>query len=290
MHDDNLAVALACAEAEIYVFPLIHTPRTYLIRWKDGSSVDRDRLRWWWKKWPQAVVGINMERSRLLALDGDQHADDDGVIHHDGVEALRDLLRGQSLARNPIAWSPRGGVHIYFQADGTRNSVSLIAPGVDVRGDGGMIIAPGSVLPDGRSYKPDSKHPDLWDAPRPLPRLPEHIADLLKPKPVPIELPVIRQKSGKRHENYAAVTLDGISRELAGMAPETGRNEYLKSQSFRMGTMINRGWIDHGTVYGSLSAAAIASDTPGWKATLTSGLNKGSLIPHSDLPERRTER
>jgi hypothetical protein len=290
MTDNNLAVALRCAEAGIFVFPLIHSPRKYLVKWKDGSSVDRDRLRWWWKKWPHAVVGINMERSKLLALDGDQHPDEDGVIHHDGVEALRVLLRGQNLQHNPIAWSPRGGVHIYFQADGTRNSAGVIAPGVDVRGDGGMIIAPGSVLPDGRLYKPDSKHPALWDAPRPLPSLPGHVADLLKPKPILIELPAIPQKSGRRHESFAAATLGGVSRQLAAMAPETGRNEYLKSQSFRMGMMVNRGWIDQGTVYASLSAAAIACDCPGWKTTLLSGLKKGGTIPHSELPERKAGR
>ena len=51
--------------------------------------------------------------------------------------------------------------------------------------------------------------------------------------------------------------------------------------------MICRGWIDRATVEQSLGAAARAARTPGWKATLTSGLNKGSLVPHSDLQDRR---
>ena len=228
-----------------------------------------------------------MEKSKLLALDGDQHPDEDGVIHHDGVQALRDLLRGHDMKRNPITWSPRGGVHIYFEADGTRNSAGLLAPGVDVRGDGGMIIAPGSVLPDGREYLPADGSPLLWDTPRPLPRLPEHIAELLRPKVIPFQPVAIRQRTGKRHESYADRVLDGICQQLAGMPEESGRNEYLKAQSFRMGTMICRGWIDRATVEQSLGAAARAARTPGWKATLTSGLNKGSLVPHSDLQDRR---
>ena len=129
----NLNVALRLAAKNIYVFPLVHTPRKSLVRWKDGSSLDPNQLRSWWRKSPDAIVGINMEKSKLLALDGDQHADEHGVIHHDGVQALRDLLRGHSMKHNPIAWSPRGGVHIYFEADGTRNSAGLLAPGVDVR-------------------------------------------------------------------------------------------------------------------------------------------------------------
>lgn len=50
--------------------------------------------------------------------------------------------------------TPRGGRHLYFKANGQRfaNSVAKIAPGVDVRSEGGYVVAPGSVV-DGRRYE-----------------------------------------------------------------------------------------------------------------------------------------
>jgi hypothetical protein len=46
---------------------------------------------------------------------------------------------------------PSGGRHIYFaHFDSLRSSTSKIAEGVDVRADGGYVIAPGAVTPKGR--------------------------------------------------------------------------------------------------------------------------------------------
>lgn len=43
--------------------------------------------------------------------------------------------------------TPNGGVHLYYQVDGpVRSSQGVLAPGVDVRGDGGMVLAPPSVI------------------------------------------------------------------------------------------------------------------------------------------------
>ena len=49
-----------------------------------------------------------------------------------------------------------GGRHFYFrypQAGRVRNSVSRIAPGLDVRSDGGYVVAPPSVHISGHEYR-----------------------------------------------------------------------------------------------------------------------------------------
>jgi hypothetical protein len=44
------------------------------------------------------------------------------------------------------ARTPSGGYHLYFGVVGrVRNSASVLAPGVDVRGDGGYVVGPPSV-------------------------------------------------------------------------------------------------------------------------------------------------
>ena len=53
--------------------------------------------------------------------------------------------------------APSGSEHYYFNHPGPgikiKKSVSEIAPGVDVRGDGGMVIAPPSVKPGVGEYR-----------------------------------------------------------------------------------------------------------------------------------------
>jgi hypothetical protein len=53
------------------------------------------------------------------------------------------------------AESPSGSIHYLFKHPGflVKNSVSEIGPGIDVRGDGGMVIAPPSIKPGVGTYK-----------------------------------------------------------------------------------------------------------------------------------------
>lgn len=65
-----------------------------------------------------------------------------------GVESMK-ALRAQHgpLPQTFTVQTGTGGWHFYFQIPdfGVRNSASKIANGVDVRGDGGMVVGPGSV-------------------------------------------------------------------------------------------------------------------------------------------------
>jgi hypothetical protein len=49
--------------------------------------------------------------------------------------------------------SPTGGIHIYFIRPGAETNAGKLAPGVDVRGDGGIVLCPGSVHPRGGIYR-----------------------------------------------------------------------------------------------------------------------------------------
>lgn len=45
--------------------------------------------------------------------------------------------------------TPWGGLYHYWLASGVRNGQGSLAPGVDVRGDGGLVVGPGSVVNEG---------------------------------------------------------------------------------------------------------------------------------------------
>ena len=71
----------------------------------------------------------------------------DGIANLAALEAKHGKL---PLTR--IAMSPSGSLHYYFKwipGHDIKNSASRIAMGVDVRGNGGMVIAPPSVRVDG---------------------------------------------------------------------------------------------------------------------------------------------
>lgn len=129
-----------------------------LVKWEPFQHTcakTRDIGRWF-RRWPNANVAIVTGMvSGLVVLDVD--------IGQGGDDSLLDLERrfGQ-LPETVEAISGGGGRHIYFAHPGfdLRNRVGFAA-GLDLRGDGGMIVAPPSVHPNGRRYEWEvSHHPD----------------------------------------------------------------------------------------------------------------------------------
>lgn len=85
-----------------------------------------------------------------VALDFDTKPDK-GI---DGVAILNAWLTAGLLPEDtPLIKTPSGGCHMYLRLpEGhgpVANSASKLAPGVDVRGDRGYVVGPGSTLPNG---------------------------------------------------------------------------------------------------------------------------------------------
>ena len=115
---------------------------------KDASR-DPAMIRDWWNIWPEANIGIvTGPESGILALDVDGKP---------GEESLADFARGGSrLPDTYTVHTGGGGRHLYFLCpEGTevRNSQSRIAPGLDIRGRGGYVVAPPSLHASGARYE-----------------------------------------------------------------------------------------------------------------------------------------
>jgi hypothetical protein len=100
------------------------------------------------RKWPGANIGLPTGPDNgFFVVEADTPKGHDV----DGIASLRSLeSRHSRLPKTLMAQSPTGSLHYYFKyPDGVTitNSASKIAAGVDVRGDGGMVIAPPSVKP-----------------------------------------------------------------------------------------------------------------------------------------------
>lgn len=118
---------------------------------KDATK-DEATIRKWWAEWPDANIGIATGAvSGLVVLDVD------------GEEG-RATVKGLELPISPLAETGRGR-HVYFAHPGkpVQNQqkggwFSRKYPGLDIRGDGGYVVAPPSVHATGRTY---SWHPEL---------------------------------------------------------------------------------------------------------------------------------
>jgi putative DNA primase/helicase len=124
-----------------FVFPIKPLAKyPALVRWAADSSNDPNQIAKWWSRWPEANIGLDCGRSDITVVDIDQHSKD-----KDGRASLDALQR--KYGRFPPTLrsrTPTGGIHYFFKGGGLRNTVGALGPGIDTRGNGGMVLLPGS--------------------------------------------------------------------------------------------------------------------------------------------------
>lgn len=168
--NDNFSAAMALAKRGLPVFPAGPDKRPLVKDWQSRATADPGAIRRWWRRWPDAMPALPMgRRSGLAVLDVDLHG------QKDGAATLRELGYDPAALSPITIATPSGGLHVYFRwPDGMGNSATGLPAGVDVRGEGGYVIAPGARGPIGR-YR--AKGDDLVDlmlvGPEMLPEWPE---------------------------------------------------------------------------------------------------------------------
>jgi Bifunctional DNA primase/polymerase, N-terminal/Primase C terminal 1 (PriCT-1) len=150
-----------------------------ILRWPENASMASNMIAVWWKRWPSANVGlVTGALSGVVVLDVDPR--------HGGHYSLEQLERKHGdLPATVEAETGSGGRHIFFKHPGTRipNSAGLLGPGLDVRGDGGYIVAPPSLHSCGRRYTwVPTRHPAHMET-SPMP--PWLLTRLACPSPAP---------------------------------------------------------------------------------------------------------
>lgn len=165
---ENLPLALFYAEQGYPVFPVAVTKQPLTCRGFHDADVNHESICRIWRQHPSALVGIPTSAFTTVV------ADVDGELGRASLAALCRRLGISTTNLTPVrVRTPSGGLHLHFrlrEGEVFRNRASDIAPHLDTRGvkeDGspaGYIIAPGSRLPDGRSYTNVGESSDLADA------------------------------------------------------------------------------------------------------------------------------
>jgi hypothetical protein len=317
----NLAVALELASAGIAVFPARvfkaqsgkWQKRPLVNEWQKCATTNHEQIRRWWRGYPNAVPGIWCGHSGLdlVVIDTDRH--EGGA---DGVEAFAQLIvdLGIELPPHPTTQTPSGGFHhVFCQPDGAPigNETGALPPGIDVRGKGGWIVAPGAVRSDGATWSAVTGTPPLTQAYREQALCDKLAVTVRAPKngngaaPSTHEEPRIeratmvaprpaniwQQQASIRERVFAAAALTNLADALASTAPGQ-RNRKLYDCAFRLGTMIARGWIDRIVVANALWTSCrtngLTTDDgdDSVQKTLASGFKDGTACPHEDLKDR----
>jgi len=148
------------------VIPVEARGKRPLIAWLEFQQriASESEIASWFRKWPDANVGIVTGYiSQIVVVDVDPQ--------HGGAQSLEELEQSQgALPCTLEVHTGGGGRHLYFSYPPVRlhNRVG-IRPGIDLRSDGGYVVAPPSVHPSGGQYRwlPGQSPQEM--SPEPLP-------------------------------------------------------------------------------------------------------------------------
>jgi hypothetical protein len=143
-----IRTAIALAQKGMAVFPCRpQEKRPATTNGLKDATTDLDIIRQWWRQEPQFNLAI-----ATGAVSGIFVVDVDGL---DAEVELRRLEAEYGGLPSTVEAITARGRHVYFRSPEkpVRNSASKIAPGIDVRGDGGYVLAPPSIHPSGRRYE-----------------------------------------------------------------------------------------------------------------------------------------
>jgi hypothetical protein len=224
-------------------------PRGFLDASKDPAVI-RD----WWRHSPTANIGVRTGDGRF-------------VLDLDGVEAASwfgNACGRHGGAPRTLTVRTSRGYHVFFASTAeVPNSAGKLAPGADIRGEGGYVVAAPSVHPSGTIY---TIARDL-----PIAEAPRWLVDLERPVQAPAPMPVFRPGTMK---------LRGLASILSLMANarEGERNRLLFWGACRLGEMVREGLINEGEARALVCEAGRRSGLKSHleiKATAESGLSRG---------------
>jgi RecA-family ATPase len=248
---NNKDVALELARLGIRTFPC-NADRTPAVKqWEEAATSDAAKVDGWRNS---SIPAIPPGIQGLVVIDCDRHKPGE-----DGVSAFEALCsqHGISLDDAFAVDTPNNGRHYYFTTRTAHsNSDDLLPDGVNVRGVGGYVMAPGATLPDGRGYRVVS---GTWST---IPALPSALAAFLqerRPVAPPETLQAITGQGPIVNADDLAYFAKPFAAERAKLRALTqGRNVALMQLAKFAGNWMHYG-LDRQQIEGDLYADSLAN-------------------------------
>jgi len=255
----------SCANADC-ASPAKH-PRTR--RGLHDATTDPRTVKHWWRRWPDANVGLRTGAvSGLVVLDIDPG--------HGGEATLAELVDAYEALPPTLEVRTGGGRHLYFTHPGVRvaNSAGGLGPGLDVRGDGGYILAPPSRHASGGTYRRLTQGPPA--------ALPGWLQALMTRRrgEATAAVTIVAEVDRSRASAWARAALVAEATRVRRAGVGT-RNHTLNRAAFALGQIVAGGHLDAADASGFLCDAALAAGLGEAEAhsTIASGLSAGAACP-----------
>ena len=217
------------------VFPCFGKIPSAGLKWKEAASQYPDDIRLMFARSDATHIGMPTgQASGLVVVDIDVKDGAQGGAWFDA--------NAQAIPATLMAETQSGGVHLYFRAPAMlRNSASKIAPGVDVRGDGGYVIVPPS-----QGY--------TWVAHDDVAPLPEWVYAAATATTQPITVQPVHRTILDGGSPYA---LAGLEAECANIrnAVDGAKHFAINKAAYSVGGLVASGDLDHSVAWGELSTA-----------------------------------
>jgi hypothetical protein len=238
-----LEAALALAAEGIAVFPLKYAakePEAHSRGFYDATTNPATIRRWFGGKFKRNLGARTGQASGVWVLDEDELGALAALAEkHGPLPATRESTTGR-------------GRHLWFKTTAlpipSRQGKGRIWPGIDIKAEGGYVVAPPSIHPDGPVYRLVNDEP-IAEAPSWL--------LMLARKPKPSE-PTVQSNaprpSSERSGAYGAAALRAEIEILAN-TPEGGRNHQLNRSAFSSFQLVAGGELKEGDVTEALIKA-----------------------------------
>jgi hypothetical protein len=152
-----------CADGEVRKEKSPRTPHGF-----QDATTETGQITGWWRKFPNALIGLDCGRSGLLVVDIDNKHGKNGFpewarLSIDDIGAIKQN-------------TPSGGLHLIFKNSTEIKPPKELAPGLDLKADGGYIILAPSVILEGEF---PGRYEILTGSPQEPSELPSSLALLL---------------------------------------------------------------------------------------------------------------
>jgi putative DNA primase/helicase len=262
------------------------------------ATTDLARVEAWWRRWPEALIGFPTgKRSATVVVDLDPR--------EASVEAMLDAINiwcgggfgwchpdtGEIIGP-AVAQTQSGGLHLYFRRGEqefknranvfsgfirTREALPELAH-IDVRGDGGYVIAPPSRMEDGAAYawlrRPAKDEAGCWLLPPLPPALRRVISGDRQPRVEPAPMAARRFAGGGDAAVYVRKTIDGVL-DRVRTAGAGERNQLIFWGACRLGEFVRGGCLGESEAMSLMQGALPPGVSPGERKaikTIESGL------------------
>lgn len=123
--------------------------------WSSSNTIDKRKIDQWWNKDSDHLYNIGIatgKASGITVVDID--------AGNNGLESWAQICNENNIPDTYTVKTGGGGYHLYFKYQaGIKTGTNLLGQGIDIRNDGGYIIAPPSLHKSGNRYEIEGEIP-----------------------------------------------------------------------------------------------------------------------------------